>query len=85
MSPVNCSSKQSSSSKFESFEYTYAFLKKLNDTRRLLIMCVYRRQEISIDTFCTEFEMLLDEVWEKAHSMIVVGDLSNNKGLNLNN
>lgn len=67
---------QSSSSKYESFEYTYAFLKKPNDTRRILLMCVYRRQEIPIDTFCTEIEMLMDEVWEKAHSMIVVGDLN---------
>ena len=67
---------QSSSSKYESFEYTYAFLKKPNDTRRLLLMCVYRRPEIPIDTFCTEFEMLMDEVWQKAHSMIVVGDLN---------
>jgi exonuclease III len=62
---------QSSSSKFESFEYTYGFLKKPNDTRRFLIMCVYRRQEISIDTFCKEFEMLLDEVWENAHSIVI--------------
>ena len=32
------------------------YFKQLKDSRRTLILCIYRKQEISIDLFCSVFE-----------------------------
>ena len=51
---------QASSSKYQSFEYTYVFLKK--QKLKILLLCIYRKQEIPFATFCGEFEAFFDEL-----------------------
>ena len=39
-------------------------------------MCVYRKQEISCTTFCEELEKLVEKVFDKGDSIIIVGDFN---------
>ena len=63
-----------SSSQFESFEYSYIYLK--NQGTRILLMCIYRKQEIACKTFCQELEKLLDAVSDTTEALLVVGDFN---------
>ena len=44
---------KASCSQFQSFEYSGVFF------ANILVCCIYRKQEISIDTFCEEFDRFL--------------------------
>ena len=65
---------QASSSKYSSFEYTYVFLKDIK--LKILLLCVYRKQEIPCSTFCSEFETFFDELSGTTDVQIVVGDFN---------
>ena len=54
---LNIKKGSSSSDKYESFEYTYIYFKQPKDSRRTLILCIYRKQEVSIDLFCSKLEV----------------------------
>ena len=65
---------ESSASKYESFEFSYTHL---NDkSSRIILICIYRKQEISCKTFCKEFETFMDSLPDKTDEMIIVGDFN---------
>ena len=63
-----------SSSKYQSFEFSYIYLK--NQATRILLLCVYRKQEIACKIFCRELEELLDVVSNTTEALLVVGDFN---------
>ena len=65
---------QASSSKYSSFEYTYVFLKDIK--MKMLLLCIYRKQEVPCSTFCSEFESFFDELSGSTDVQIVVGDFN---------
>ena len=64
-----------SESKYESFEYSYIKIQQTPKTNILLI-CIYRKQEISFKIFGEEIEFFLDEMVKMGDEMIVVGDFN---------
>ena len=64
-----------SSSEFESFEYSSVTL-TLKSRRKLLIICVYRKQEILFSTFQNEFTLYMDKVMKAGNMLCVVGDFN---------
>ena len=64
----------SSICKYESFEYSFIHLN--NDSDKLLIICIYRKQEISCKSFCEELERFMDALPDKDEELIVVGDFN---------
>lgn len=64
-----------SESKYKSFEYSYIKLQQTPKTKILLI-CIYRKQEISFKIFGEEIEFFLDEMVKMGDEMIVVGDFN---------
>ena len=65
---------EASSSKYQSYEFSYIYLK--NQGTRILIMCIYRKQEVACKTFCKELEELLDDVSDTTEALLVVGDFN---------
>ena len=64
-----------SESKYESFEYSY--IKLLHAPKsKILLICIYRKQEIPYKIFCKEMEFFLDEMVKMRDEMIVVGDFN---------
>ena len=66
---------EASTSKFQSFEFSYIYLNQSTETK-MLLLCIYRKQEFSCTTFCEEVESFLDGLFEKAEVLIVVGDFN---------
>ena len=64
-----------SSSKYSSFEYSYVTL-TLQSKIRLVLACIYRKQEISFSTFNEEFTTFMDKILYIGDAMLVVGDLN---------
>ena len=64
---------QASSSKYESFEFSYIFLK--NDSSNILLLCIYRKQEVLYKTFCEELELFLDGLPDTSE-LLIVGDFN---------
>ena len=64
-----------SSSKFLSFEYACASF-TLCSNKRLMLVCVYRNQEIAFASFEVEFGGLMDKLLNKGEMMLVVGDFN---------
>ena len=64
----------SSTCKYESFEYSYIHLN--NGSDKLLVICIYRKQEISCKSFCVELELFMDALPNKDKELIVVGDFN---------
>ena len=60
---------------FQSFEYCSVFLNP-DGTRKILILCVYRLQEVSCDIFCEEMVLILERSIMKSDSLIVLGDFN---------
>ena len=65
---------KASSTKYQSLEYTYVYLR--NHSTKTLLLCVYRRQEVSCKEFCAEFEKFFDDLSGSAEVLIVVGDFN---------
>ena len=63
-----------SSSKYQSFEFSYVYLK--NQGTRILLLCIYRKQEIACKIFYRELEELLDAVSNTTEALLVVGDFN---------
>jgi exonuclease III len=63
-----------SSSKYESFEFSSIYLK--HEYNNILILCIYRKQEVPCKTFCCELESYLDEISDKTEELIIVGDFN---------
>ena len=50
-----------STSKFKSFEFSYIIM-NLSADWKILLICIYRKQEVSCKIFCDELELFLDEM-----------------------
>ena len=64
---------EASASKYSSFEYSYCIMKS---NYKIIILCVYRLQEVPCKEFCDEFEKLLESIFHKGDTIIVVGDFN---------
>ena len=64
----------SSSSKYESFEFSYVYLK--NQGTRIVLLCIYRKQEVACKIFCRELEELMDDVSNTTEALLVMGDFN---------
>ena len=71
---VNAKPGKASSSKYTSFEFSYLTL--ISDKSKILLVCVYRKQEISCNIFCDELESFMEGVYHKGDSVICVGDFN---------
>ena len=72
---VNMKKGESSTCKFVSFEYSYTLI-TLASRAKLILTCVYRKQEISCITFCDELENFLEDIIGKCDMMMLVGDFN---------
>ena len=66
--------REASSSQYESFEYSSINL--TCNSAKLLLICVYRKQEVSCKTFCAELEEYLDKTVDNNKELVVVGDFN---------
>ena len=66
---------EASSSEYTSFEYSYVFL-TMESRRKMLIGCIYRKQEVSYSMFIDEFSCFMDKVACKADVLLMVGDFN---------
>ena len=67
--------RNASTVEFSSFEYAYITL-HLKNKRKLLIICVYRKQEISFANFIEEFSCLMDKTLYMGDMVMVLGDFN---------
>ena len=65
---------EGSTEKYSSFEYVYCILQ--TTVCKILLVCIYRLQEISCTTFCDEFEKFLEAIFHKGDQVIVTGDFN---------
>ena len=65
---------EESSSKYESFEFCYIIVSY--DSANLILVCIYRKQEVQFKTFCKEFELFMDKLSERVEELLVVGDFN---------
>ena len=65
---------EASCSKFHSFEYVYVTFK--TGVESILILNIYRNQEVPFTMFKEELVVLLDRVAVKGYSLLVVGDFN---------
>ena len=71
---MNIKPGEANSNKYASFEFSYCVIN--NSQVKLLLICIYRRQEVPCKTFCEEFEKFMDAVFHKGDITIVVGDFN---------
>ena len=64
-----------STSTYSSFEYC-CIVMTMQSKRRLVLICVYRKQEIHINTFIEEFTLFMDKTTSKGEVFLVVGDFN---------
>ena len=64
-----------STSQYSSFEYVFVTL-TLQSKKRLLVMCVYRKQEVAFGTFEGEFNLIMDKLVNKGDMLLVMGDFN---------
>ena len=65
---------EGSTEKYSSFEYVYCILQTTEF--KVLLVCVYRLQEVSCTTFCDEFEKFMEAIFHKGDQVIVTGDFN---------
>ena len=65
---------EASSSQYLSFEFSFVTLTIMKS--KMIIVCIYRKQEISCVIFCEEMERLMEKVFDKGDSVIVLGDFN---------
>ena len=62
-------------SEFTSFEYSNIYL-NVESNSKILLSCVYRKQEVSCTTFVEELEKYLKRIFNKAEVLILTGDFN---------
>lgn len=67
--------REASVTKYESFEFV-SILLRLKSTENILLISVYRKQEIPYSVFQDEWNVFLDNYIDKNVSLLVVGDLN---------
>ena len=60
---------------YTSFEYVCITL-TLQSKKKVMIACIYRKQEISFTTFIDEFSSLVEKLIFKSDSLMFVGDFN---------
>ena len=71
---LNMKPGEASTTKYVSFEFSYCILKTIE--AKILVVCVYRLQEISVQIFCEEFETFMDTIFHKGDKIIITGDFN---------
>ena len=66
---------EASTSRYLSFEFAFTTL-TLKSKRRLLLVCVYRNQEIQFSVFYDEFNSFMGKVFTKGDIIMLVGDFN---------
>ena len=64
-----------SCSEYSSFEYAYATI-TLKSKRRVVLVCLYRKQEVMFEVFFNEFSTFMDKLFCKREILMVVGDFN---------
>ena len=67
--------KGASSKRFPSFEFSIISL-RLSVVTNMIIICIYRRQEVPISLFLSDLETLIDEVITQADKLLITGDFN---------
>ena len=67
--------KKGQNQKYKSFEFSYITL-SLSADWKVLLCCIYRKQEVTCTIFCEEFESFLDDLSDQPGEMIVMGDFN---------
>ena len=62
-------------SKFTSFEYAHVTL-TLQSTQKLLLVCIYRKQEVAFSLFYDEFSSFTEKLVFKGDAVLFVGDFN---------
>ena len=65
---------EASTTKFTSFEFSYIILKV--DKSKIVLVCLYRKQELPCNLFCEEVEKLMETISNKGDIVILVGDFN---------
>ena len=63
-----------SSNLYDSFEYSY--ISTVIQKKKIIIIAVYRNQEVNCSTFCSELTNLIDKVSDSCESLMLVGDFN---------
>ena len=66
---------EASAKEYSSFEFSIVIL-TIRANRRLVMVCLYRKQEISFNLFYDEFTLFMDKVMNKGEIVVVVGDFN---------
>ena len=66
---------EASTSKFLSFEYSYVYLLSYTKSK-IILACIYRKQEVTCNTFFDEMETFLDRISDKCDILVLVGDFN---------
>ena len=66
---------EESSSLYISFEFTYVTF-AIPSNRRVVLVCVYRKQEIAFSAFHDEYSGFMDKIMNKGDCVVVVGDFN---------
>ena len=66
---------EASASEYTSFEFSYVTI-TLTSGRKLLLVCLYRKQEIHVNIFLDEMSSFMDIISRKDGAMLVVGDFN---------
>lgn len=65
---------EASSEKYPSFEFVYCTIRTAMS--KILLVSIYRRQEVACTVFCTEFETFMESIYHKGDQVIVTGDFN---------
>ena len=64
-----------SSSQFSSFEYAFVIL-TLQSKKHVVLLCVYRKQEVPFQSFEEEFGPFMDKLLNRGEMLLVMGDFN---------
>ena len=65
---------EASASMFSSLEYSYCVLQ--SGRSKILLACIYRKQEVNCSIYCEELEKLIKTMFYKGDKVIIVGDFN---------
>ena len=66
--------REASSSRYQSFEFSSINLSC--NSSKILLICLYRKQEVSCKTFCNELEEFMERIFDNNEELLVVGDFN---------
>ena len=64
-----------STTEYSSFEYAFVTL-TLQSKKCVILVCVYRKQEVVFNVFNDEFTVFMDKILNKGEIMLLVGDFN---------